>query len=98
MAAVGGDLRLWGTCTASMDGPRMAVLGRLMPLSVIGRLYPTLSGQPALMGEWLESDLNLTFGTSSLALYAALPDLQWSHADHCLHRGSGGDRKDLPPT
>ena len=58
----------------------------------------TLSGQSVGANEWLESGVDVTFGTSFLALYAVLPDLPWSHPDHCLHRGSGGDRKDLPPT
>jgi len=62
-----------------------------------GLYITTLTGQSAVMGEWLESDVILTFGTSSLDLYAVLPDLPWSHADDCLHRGSGGARKDLSP-
>ncbi|TVS20784.1 MAG: hypothetical protein EA424_02205 [Planctomycetaceae bacterium] len=74
-----------------------AVRAGLLPLSAIGGLESTLTGQSAVMGEWLESDAILTFGTSSLDLYVVLPDLPWSHADDCLHRGSGGDRKDISP-
>jgi hypothetical protein len=88
-SATGSLHRRWTALKATLTGNREAPLN--------SKVASTLSGHSAGTDEWLESDVNLTFGAGFLDLYAVLPDLPRIDVDHCLHRGSGADRKDPRP-
>jgi len=47
--------------------------------------------------EWLESGVDLTFGTSSWHRYRDLPSLRWRGANHRVYRWSGCDSEDPRP-
>jgi len=47
--------------------------------------------------EWLESGVDLTFGTGSWHRYRDLPSLRWRDANHRVYRWSGCDSEDPRP-
>jgi hypothetical protein len=60
-------------------------------------LSTTPSGQSVGTNEWLESGVDLTFGTSSWHRYRDLPSLRRGGANHRVYRASGCDAEDPRP-